>query len=155
DFNGVANEVNLLNSLRKLPIWFAEDDIDANLIGPKAYYSIVKGATGVAFFTWDNFKADPAKFAAANQTLKELGQLKDAIFGDDLSTSVLAPGTLNYQVRYANNSLYIISVNIDPTVLPAKFQVPGLIAGTQVQVMFENRTITASDGFFTDSFVGI
>ena len=31
---------------------------------------------------------------------------------------------------------------------------PGLRAGTQINVLFEQRTITAEDGYFIDDFVG-
>lgn len=48
------------------------------------------------------------------------------------------------------------TVGIDRALLPdVKINVPGLTKGTKIKVLFEQRTITAQDGYFTDDFVGI
>ena len=47
------------------------------------------------------------------------------------------------------------SVGIDRALLPNVWiNVPGLKQGARVRVLFEDRTITASDGGFRDDFVG-
>jgi hypothetical protein len=47
------------------------------------------------------------------------------------------------------------SVGIDRSLLPSvKIRVPGLKAGAKVKALFEDRTIKAEDGGFTDDFVG-
>ena len=48
------------------------------------------------------------------------------------------------------------SVGIDRSLLAdVRIQVPGMEAGTEIKVLFEDRTITAQDGFFSDSFDGM
>ncbi len=87
DFSRVSHAINLFNSVGSKPIWLAQDDIDAPLIVPKAYWAIIAGATGIHYFTWQIFKKDPAKLAAAQQAFGELRQLKNAIFGEKLDAS--------------------------------------------------------------------
>lgn len=47
------------------------------------------------------------------------------------------------------------TVGIDRALLPSvRINVPGMKAGTKIKALFEDRTITAVDGGFTDDFVG-
>jgi hypothetical protein len=48
------------------------------------------------------------------------------------------------------------SVGIDRSLLPkVRIAVPGMKAGKKVKVLYEDRTITADDGGFTDDFTGV
>jgi len=48
------------------------------------------------------------------------------------------------------------SVGIDRSLLgDIRIGVPGLAAGTRIKVLFEDRTIVAQDGFFSDNFEGV
>jgi len=84
DFSSTTHAIDTFNTLRSQPIWIAQDDIDASLIVPKAYWTIIKGATGILYFNWGAFKGQPAKLAAASQAFHELGQLRSAIFASDV-----------------------------------------------------------------------
>lgn len=157
DFAAVNHAVNLFNSIRNKPIWLAQDDIDAPLIVPKAYWAIIAGATGIHYFTWQSFKKDPAKLAAAQQVFGELRQLKNAIFGDKLDALVAAPAGIASMSRFdaAANTAYILAANGRAENINGNFAVEGLAAGQTIRVLNENRSITAGVGSFSDTFAGI
>jgi hypothetical protein len=161
DFYTVAHAASVFNSLQKRPIWLYQDAIDAALIVPKAYWAIIHGVTGIHYFDWDQFKADSGKLAATTQVFGELKSLNKAIFGTNLDTLATATAGIGYTARYdaAADSLYVLSVNpflggVSANV-QASFTVKGLTAGQKVTVMFENRTIAAQAGGFTDAFTGV
>jgi hypothetical protein len=125
------------------------------LLVPKAYWAVIQGATGIIYFDWDAFKSDPAKMAAAAQAFGELKGLKSAIFGRNLDSIVTAPAGIGYIAREDRGTVYIAAANPTATLVQGKFAVQGLAAGAQVSVLFENRTITASAGEFSDAFAGV
>jgi hypothetical protein len=157
NFATVNHAVNLFNSIRIKPIWLAQDDIDAPLIVPKAYWAIIAGVTGIHYFTWQIFKKDPAKLAAAQQVFGELRQLKNAIFGDSLDALVTAPAGIASMSRFdaAANTGYILSANGRAENINGTFAVEGLEAGQTIRVLNENRSIVAGAGSFSDTFAGI
>lgn len=155
DFSRVNNAVNVFNSLERRPIWLAQDAIDAGLLAPKAYWAVINGATGIIYFTWDQFKGDSAKLAAVQQVFGELNGLKNQVFGLDLDALVGAPPGVGYMARYNQGTLYIFAVNPTAATVQGNFSVQGLAAGQQVTALFENRTITAGAGSFSDSFHGV
>ncbi len=122
---------------------------------PKAYWAIISGATGIIYFTWGDFKADPAKLAAAKQAFDELKGLKSAIFGRNVDSVVRAPEGIGSIARQDQGTVYILAANPTAKLVQGKFAVSGLAAGDQVSVLFENRTITASAGGFSDTFAGV
>ena len=153
DFTQIPHAVKLFNSIAPKPIWLAEDDIDSTMIVPKAYYGAISGATGLHYYTWDAFKSQPDKLAAVTQAFSELKQLTPAIFGANLA--VTASAEIAALGRSLNGSQYILAANPFQTNVQSVFTVAGLTTGTPVQVMFENRTILASQGGFQDAFAGI
>ncbi len=155
DFSYVNHAINTFNTLSPQPIWLAQDAIDANLIVPKAYWAAISGATGIIYFNWDAFKADSAKLAAASQAFTELQQLNNVIFAANANSQVTPPPGIGAIARSLSGSLYIIAANPTSTVVQGTFLDSGLQAGTQISVLFENRTITAAAGGFTDTFSGI
>jgi len=157
DFATLNHAVNLFNSIRTKPIWLAQDDIDAPLIVPKAYWAIIAGATGIHYFTWEIFKKDPAKLAAAQQAFGELKQLKNAIFGDKLDALVKASAGIVSMSRFdaAANTAYILSANGRAEIINASFAVEGLEAGRTIRVLNEGRSIVAGAGSFGDTFAGV
>ena len=54
--------------------------------------------------------------------------------------------------RRRDGRLYLITANAECRDVRAEFVVPGLRPGTRVEVLFENRTIKAADGGFSDTF---
>jgi hypothetical protein len=155
DFSTLQHATSLLTSIAPRPIWLAEDLIDPTLIVPKAHWAIVNGATGIFYFTWPLFKANPDALAAATQAFSELTTLQGAIFGTKIDSLVAAPSGVTTMSRYSQGTSYIMAVNPTATAVQGKFLVSGLTAGQQVNVLFENRTLTATAGAFTDSFSGI
>ena len=156
DFQTVNHAVNMFQSLPPArPVWLAQDNPDSSLIVPKAYWALVNGVTGIGYFNWDTFKADPLLVAAAQQVFTELGQLKSVVFSQDIGSLVTAPPGIAYNARYDNGSTWILTANsVAQNVQPA-FQVRGLPAGRTIQVMFENRSLTSTAGGFTDTFAGV
>ena len=156
EFSGINTAINTFNSLDKTkPIWLAQDDPDAALIVPKAYWATISGATGILYFTWDAFKGAPAKLAAVTQVFAELNQLKPVIFATPIDSQVTPPDGIRVMARSLEDSQYILAANPKAATIPGTFTVSGLAAGTVVQVMFEDRTITAADGSFEDTFTGV
>jgi hypothetical protein len=152
DFSHINLTVNAFNSLQRRPIWLAQDAIDPNLIVPKAYWAIVNGVTGIIYFSWTNFKADPPTLAAATQAFTELRGLQNIIFAADASSQVTIPPGIGAMVRQQADTTYILAVNPGGSTVTGDFHVQNLQAGQTIAVLFENRTITADDGTFTDTF---
>jgi hypothetical protein len=155
DFSVINTAVNTFNTLCPQPIWLAQDAIDASLIVPKAYWAAISGATGIVYFNWDSFKADATKLGAATQAFSELKQLNNVIFAANVNSQVTAPPGIGAIARSLNGAVYILAANPTASLVQGMFQNPGLQAGTQITVMFENRTITAQAGGFTDTFSGV
>ena len=155
DFGSINHAITTFNGLAAKPIWLAQDDIDAGLIVPKAYWAAISGATGILYFNWDSFKAVPAKRDAASQVFRELTQLTPAIFADSLDSQITPPFGVGSIARSLNGLQYILAANPSPVPVQGSFAVPGLVAGTTVQVLFEDRSITADAEGFRDTFSGV
>ncbi len=157
DFSVINHAVNLFNSIQSKPIWFAQDAIDATLIVPKAYWAILAGSTGIVYYNWDTFKTDAAKLAAATQAFSELKSLQPAIFGTKIDSLVNTPLGLASMSRFdpASGVSYVLAAKSTAGTLRGSFQVAGLAAGQQINVVNENRAITANSGSFMDTFAGI
>jgi hypothetical protein len=152
-FTGVTNAITTLEGIQQRPIWLFENNITSTLIVPKAYWSIVNGATGIVYYNWTTISANPAALAAVGQAFSELGSLQSAIFGQNVT--VTPPSGVTAMGRQSQGTTYILAVNPKAKPVTGSFSVPGLAAGTTVTVQFENRSITASDGGFSDTFSGI
>lgn len=61
---------------------------------------------------------------------------------------------LYFAERQTKDARYIMAVNVDTVPLTATFTVPGMTDGVSVQVMSEDRIITATAGIFSDVFAG-
>jgi hypothetical protein len=152
-FAGVTHAIATLEGIQQRPIWLFENDITSTLIVPKAYWSIVNGATGIIYYDWANFSANPEELAAVAQAFSELGSLQSAIFGQ--SVRVTPPSGVTAVGAQSQGTTYILAVNPKAATVTGSFSVPGLAAGTTVTVQFENRSITASNGGFSDTFSGV
>jgi hypothetical protein len=155
NFGGVTHAMDLFDGIEPRPVWLAQDAVVADLVVPKAWWVVVQGATGILYFTWQEFSGDPAREAAAAQGFDELGQLEEAIFAESLDDQVTGPAGIGFIARRLSGSIYVMAVKPDAGAVDATFTVPGLSDGQQVSVMFEDRTLTASGGSFTDAFDGI
>jgi len=158
DFTGINNAVNLFNSIQTRPIWLAEDLLsDTTLIVPKAYWAIIAGATGILYYDWMEFQASASGLAAAEQVFSELKGLNNAIFADKIDALVSPPAGIASMSRFdpATGTAYILSANSGSQTVQGNFLVSGLAAGQQITVLYENRTITANAGSFSDTFAGV
>ena len=61
---------------------------------------------------------------------------------------------LDVMARQSGADTYLFAVNFDPRLkrTEATLKLPGLRAGSPVEVVDENRTISAQDGDFNDTF---
>ncbi|HEY3836960.1 MAG TPA: hypothetical protein VGL72_10330 [Bryobacteraceae bacterium] len=155
DFSRVNHAIETFNSVKRQPIWLAQDNPEPDLIVPKAYWTVIGGATGIIYFSWEYFKANPAKLAAATQAFAELHQLNDVIFAANVDSRVTPPAGIGAMARSLNGSVHIMAVNPKPDVVQGRFRVQGLEAGTQIAVLFENRIVTAEAEGFSDTFSGV
>ena len=153
DFSRVTHATSLYNSIQQRPIWIYQNDITANLIVPKAYWAIVNGVTGLIYWDWPSFSQNQAGLDAVKQVFSELKSLKGPIFGQ--STSVTAPSGITAMARQYKGQTYIFAVNPNSTSVTGSFTASGLTQGKEIQVLFEDRTITSSEGSFTDTFDGV
>ncbi|MBY0504814.1 MAG: hypothetical protein K2X03_12945 [Bryobacteraceae bacterium] len=153
-FYSLKHATDQFNSLQKRPIWLAQDAIAPPLIVPKAYWAIVNGATGIVYFNWEMFKENAPLMAAVQQGFGELRQLQNVIFSPSAEGQVSVSQGLGYMARGTGNSIYVLAVNPETYPVQGKVSMRELVAGQQVRVLFENRTITASAGEFTDTFPG-
>jgi len=155
NFGGVTHAMDLFDGIEPRPVWLAQDAVAAGLVVPKAWWVVVQGATGILYFTWQEFAGDPARLEAAAQAFGELGQLGGVLFAESLDDQVTGPGELGFIARRLSGSIYVMAVKPDAGTVDAAFTVPGLTDGQQVTVMFEDRTLAASGESFTDTFDGI
>jgi hypothetical protein len=154
-FGGVNHATNLFSTMPPArPVWISQDSQSPNIVIPKAYWALVNGVTGIGYFSWLGIKTQPDTLAAIQQVFSEIGQLKNVVFAQNLDSLVTATGGVGYNVRYSGNSAYILAVNPAGSPVQSTFQLAGLVQGQPIQVMFENRTILASAGGFTDNFAG-
>jgi hypothetical protein len=179
DFSGVTHATSLFNSIQRRPIWIYQNDIAANLIVPKAYWAIVNGVTGLVYWDWHSFSQDQAGLDAVKEVFSELKSLNGPIFGQSTSVTAsetgqflndfnqeeqrildqlqglsLTPG-ITAMARQYNGRTYIFAVNPNSTSVKGSFSASGLTQGKDIQVLFEGRTITSSEGSFTDTFNGV
>jgi hypothetical protein len=143
----------------------------------EVWQAIIRGATAIGYFThawFPEFK----EFAATTEMQQELERLNSQLAR--LAPAILARQTerkiemklgdgLNshFKATESDGHLYLFAQNIDlgpdaekgkqyerihPRNGQATISVKGLKAGTVIQVIDENRTITADKGKFTDEF---
>jgi uncharacterized protein (TIGR03437 family) len=155
DFSTVNHAMDMFASLKPRPTWLAQNAIEAPLLVPKAYWAMINGATGIIYFNWDEFKDNPAKLAAAKQAFGEISGLKSVLFGRNIDSLVASSAGVGHIARHDQGAVYILAANPTAALVQAKFTMRGLAAGDQVTVMFENRTITATAGGFSDTFSGV
>jgi hypothetical protein len=154
-FDGITHSMQVFATMTTRPVWFAMDDgPDASAIVPKAYFGFTSGGTGLLYFTWGQFQTD-SKLAAAGQAITEIGSLTDAITGTDVTSQVTAPMGISFIARQAGGKTYVLAVNPAATNVTGSFAYAPLTARQSVKVQFENRSITASAGAFSDTFTGI
>ncbi|MEK7413470.1 MAG: hypothetical protein AAB263_09170 [Planctomycetota bacterium] len=147
-----------------------QKDVKPEHIRAEVWMAIIRGATGIAYFThaWrPTFK----EFAPQGEALTEMtrvngqiAKLSAAILDEPAKASVSIKlrgdaGDLAGEVlaRASEGNLYLFTNNLDMDGRSGKatIMVPGLKKGAVIEVVDENRTLSADDGGFTDAFAAL
>jgi hypothetical protein len=143
----------------------------------EVWQAIINGAAGITYFT-HAWRPEFREFAPTPDMQKELKRLNEQI--TRLAPAILADPAkekiemvlgdnlaCSFKATNSGGSLYIFAENndlgpgaekakqfdpISPRTAKAVFTVGRLIAGTKIEVVDENRTITAEKGRFQDEF---
>jgi len=147
----------------------------------EVWMAIIRGATAIGYFThawrpsFTEFAPTPDMQAEMKRLNSQITRLAPAILADEAKSKVQMKlageeaGGLNCHTKATEHdgALYIFAQNIDlgpgaeklrqfdpidPRGGKATVRVAGLKAGTKIEVVDENRALTAGDGQFTDQF---
>lgn len=140
-------------------------DVTPEHIRAEVWMAICRGAGAIGYFThiwkpaYKQFGVPPENVAMMRVVNEQITRLAPAILaepveaGIELSDDVVGDVT----ARRHDGALYVFAVNSDHRRLPAEatIRVPGLPAGTTVEVIDEDRALTAEAGSFRDHFDGL
>ncbi len=141
-----------------------QKEVTPEHIRAEVWMAICRGATAIGYFT-HVWKPSYRQFGVPEKNRQALRAINEQI--TRLTPALLAPSPaepvtvepkanvkLDAMARRHGGRLYVFAVNYDERMLPteAVIRVPSLAAGTQVEVVDESRTVTASAGRFTDRF---
>jgi hypothetical protein len=133
----------------------------------EVWMALIRGATAIGYFThswvptYTQFAPGAEMVAALRQLNERITRLAPALLADPASDVVdmkMEPTlACHYKQTKLNGELWIFAQNIDMSrqAGQATFHVPGLPAGTVIEVVDESRTIIAEKGEFTDYFSGL
>ena len=133
-------------------------------IRAEVWMCLCRGATAIGYFThvWKprfaEFGAPEANRRALREINTQITRLTPALLGQPLPESAIFPAEsgvkLDVMARQSGADTYLFAVNFDPRLkrTEATLKLPGLRAGSPVEVVDENRTISAQDGDFNDTF---
>ncbi len=144
----------------------------------EVWMAIIHGARGIAYFAHqispfnsDALREDTAMMAALTTINGEIRDLAPAIYRpavDGLATLTdLVPDTpfddtgippevarLGFRVLEFEGYYYLLAVGLRDRTMQATFDFAGFAGATEARVIHENRTVTITDGEFTDTFAG-
>ncbi len=129
----------------------------------EVWQAITAGATIIGYFT-HVWKPEYAQFGVPDGNVAMMREVNDQI--TRLTPALLSPesgrevsidlGELRADVlaKQAEDGLYLFAINFDPSESAgtATIRVEGLAAGTEIEVVDEERTLIADDEGFTDEF---
>lgn len=127
----------------------------------EVWMSIIAGARGIGYFThawkptFSEFACDDAMQAELRRLNTQVTRLTPAICGRPMQAAIAFDGVAGHLLATeSDGSTWIFAQNLDLSgkAGKARITVEGLKAGTKVEVIDENRSITAADGSFEDSF---
>lgn len=126
----------------------------------EAYLALIHQANGIFYWSygdsaplWDTLSKIANEVNALNPALLTSAYTLDINGKNNLCTNTQNP-QIEQTFKKGNDSKgYILAVNTENQPTNAiQFTVEGLEPGTEIQVLFENRTITAGSGTFQDNF---
>ena len=123
-----------------------------------AYLSIVHGATGVMFFSFDyNGPLDqhhPTTWSAVKDIAGEISVLEGPLTADlpsDVAVTATSDNAMDVKLFADDTHYYLIAVNHeDVLVSQVQFTLPG--ASGQAEVLFESRSMSITESGWTDDF---
>lgn len=162
----------------KKPVWLMAQGLDWSVqntgvpedgktyrpTGPEmrcmTYLGINHGARGVCYWAAGAGKCSisrwPERFQELCALVSELRSLEPVLLGKRLAAVPVTPASPDLDVRLweAQGKRYLIAVNTSYRPQLATLKAPGLKSGAAVEVMFEDRVLTARSGL-TDLFAPI
>lgn len=141
-----------------------QKDVTPAHIKAEVWMCICRGATAIGYFThvwkpaYHQFGVPDENRAALREINAQITRLTPAILSAELAPEVTIRAAddvkLDVLARQYDGSVYLFAVNCDERNRPATatVTVPGLRAGTAVEVLDERRAITAQAGSFQDDF---
>jgi hypothetical protein len=131
-------------------------------IRAEVWMAIINGATGIGYFThvwkpsYSQCRIPQENQDEMRRVNQQITRLAPTILADPLEgVRCESPGDkpVNCTGRMGpDGRRYVFAVNLSRTARDVSFTVPGLEAGKPVQVLDEDRTITAQAGAFSDRF---
>jgi hypothetical protein len=133
-------------------------------IRAEVWMAICRGATAIGYFThiwkpaYKQFGVPPENVKAMKEINDQITRLAPIILSEppNAKASINLENQLSADImaREHDGHLYLFAVNYDSkqSASRAKIEVEGLQAGTEIDVVDEDRTIKADAGSFTDEF---
>jgi hypothetical protein len=130
-------------------------------IRAEVWMAIINGATGIGYFPhvwkpeYQQCRIPPENEEALRAVNAQITELTPVILGESVEgVACESEGDLPVDVlaKRGPDGTYVFAVNLLRTERTAKVIVPGLKVGTKVEVLGEDRALTAEDGAFGDTF---
>jgi len=141
-----------------------QKEVTPTHIRAEVWMAICRGATAIGYFThvwkpsYSQFGVPEENRKALREINEQIARLTPAILGaaPKQAASIASEGDvkLDLLAKDGPDGLYLFAVNYDERLREAKatLKVEGLVAGKEVVVVDEARTLKADAGSFTDSF---
>jgi len=130
----------------------------------EVWLAVIRGATAIGYFT-HAWRPQFTEFAPTDQMQQELKRINNQITRlapvilsapakTEVSISITGDVKADIMARRFKKRLYLFAVNYDPAERSgtATVNIPNLKAGTKIEVVDEDRSLTAQKGAFTDHF---
>jgi hypothetical protein len=129
----------------------------------EVWMAIVRGARGIIYFCHQfeprfieaGLLAEPEILAAVTKTNKQITQLAPILNSPTISNAVTVQSPAETPVEAIckrKGATYIFAVAMRGKETKAVFQLQGVPAGTEIEVIDEDRTLLIEDGKFSDTF---
>lgn len=128
----------------------------------EAYLALIHGTRGIFYWDyrgsgsiWDTLSAIATEVAALSEILLPPGSRLDVNGENGLCSNSDSPAVENALFENGSGDRFILSVNTSNTTRSGiQFNLDGIVAGTEIEVMFEDRTLIANNDGFSDDFTG-
>lgn len=161
NFSGIDNATSLYNSIKTAPIWIFDSSVSTGSIVPKAWYAVIRGVTGIVYFSYNDyyssqFQGAQSSWTLTSQAFNEIKPLTAAITGTYLNSNITStPSNVAAAMRNDGSHNYMFSVHNDTHTVTGTIAVTGLSPGTTITVLYESRTVTSGAGTIPDTWTGI